>query len=131
MPNTRLELLFNRFISRESTEAEKAELMQLLAVEANEAQAGELFEQAWHSFTPVTDTLPSSGDLSPADETQPQKALLSRNGPFTPDQSREIWRRIFSTIQKTGIRPGLFKRIEWRRAAVAAAILVFLIAGAW
>ena len=110
MPNTRLELLFNRFISRESTEAEKAELMQLLADEANEEQAGELFGKAWHSFTPLSPT---------------------PNGPFTPDQSQAIWHRIFSTIQSTGVGTSLLKRIGWRRAAATAAILVFLIAGTW
>jgi len=50
MANERLNDLFNRFINKQATIVEKEELMELMAMPANEQQVEELFQETWEKF---------------------------------------------------------------------------------
>jgi transmembrane sensor len=103
MTNRRLDFLFQQFLRREVTAAEKKELMDLVADEDNEQQVNALFEASWnrHDF---------SGALLIAEE------------------SDQLLKDINITKQPSVRKPAI---ISWYRYAVAASLLFFLAIGGY
>lgn len=103
MTNKRLDFLFQRFLHREVTAAEKEELMDLVADDRNEQQVNVLLEESWnrHDF---------SGNFLTAEESD----------------------QLLTDITMAKEPAAMVRPIKiWYRYAVAASLIIFLSVGAY
>ena len=103
MTNRRLDFLFQRFLRREVTAAEKKELMDLVADDHNQQQVNALLEESWnrHDF---------SGNLLTAEESD----------------------QLLKDINTAKEPPAKIPAVKfWYRYAVAASLLFFLTVGGY
>lgn len=111
MPPTRLAYLFQRYFEKTATDAERMEFMSLLQDPAAESELKTLMDKAWEDFR-KNDELPH----------------------FTPMQSRELLKGIFSSQEALGslavIRPPV-RRMTWGWAVAASLLFLVLCGGAW
>ena len=101
MPHTRLIILFDRYLSKTCTEAERQELAELILTKEHEEAVTELMEKVW---------LLTNGEMDMPEE----KATL-----------------IFNSIVERGkkiipVKQSKVIRINWRRVAVAASVILML-----
>lgn len=103
MTNSRLDFLFQRFLRREATAAEKEELMDLVADDHNEQQVNALLEDSWNTH-----------DFS--------------GSPLTSEETEQLLKDI-NAAKEQPIRIAAIK--NWYRYTVAASIIIFLTAGGY
>jgi transmembrane sensor len=101
MPHTRLSILFDRYLSKSCTEAERQELAELILNKEHEQAVTALLEKAW----------------------------LLTNGEM--DMPEEKGTLIFNSILESGkkvvpVQKSKVIRINWRRVAVAASVIMML-----
>ena len=101
MPHTRLTILFDRFLSKSCTEAERQDLAELILDKEHEETVTELLEKAW---------LMTNGEMD-----------------MPEDKAAAIFNSILESDKKViPVQKSKVLRINWRRVAVAASVILML-----
>lgn len=106
MPTTRLSTLFDRFLNKSCTVAEKQELAELILDKENAASINDMLEQAWQTTT-------GEEDISEGKVEELFNSILATEKQVIPLKKRKM------------------KRMNWSRWAVAASVILVLGVGSY
>jgi ferric-dicitrate binding protein FerR (iron transport regulator) len=119
MSQERIKYLFQSYFSKTATVAEKDELMQLVATQCTDEELEQLMQEAYQDFSPSMPVFSEETGKALLQAVQ-QQAAAATAGMVTMD-SREVPVRPLPSRQRS----------RYRQWYTAAAVILFLAAGAW